>query len=446
MKYFSRRKLFLALLCLAFLFRLGIGLCSEFRSNSELQGDEQQTYLIGLKFYTTGGWPYFGSDVNPLRNQTERQLPGALQGLMIGLPLYLWPEVEAPYVWLNILSFSSLMFFAWYCTKLLPDLPPWFIWGWLMTAPWTLDYSTQVVNVSYVLPGSIVFFIGALETYPCSRREVIPFRWASFMMGLGLMWVMQFHLSWVLLMPYALVSLYLQLQSYGKKALAAALYFVFGLALIGCFIVPTYIRYGLSGGLGNTTSVISFNSSNILQPVNILVRFLALASYIIFDGGMIGHNTAEGLAFFRAQAWTIPLAVFLSLIGTLQIPAMVVLWFTKKPMPEGWLTIKLAMLATVCWIYLSFWFTSKKPHIYTFYVVLPVALIYSLYCWNHLLKQQSWQTLAKVVLVCGITFHIGLALHNRAHRSLYLNRSVPQAAIDAQDYRLLDERRSGALY
>ena len=72
-----RRWLFFALLCGAFLFRLAFGLCSQFRAE-----DERQVYLIGLKFYSTRAWPYFGPDVAP-----GVQVPGALQGLLVGLPL-----------------------------------------------------------------------------------------------------------------------------------------------------------------------------------------------------------------------------------------------------------------------------------------------------------------------------------------------------------------------
>src|SRR5882672_5902018 len=101
-----RRQLaFYFLLLLAFLFRLAFGLC-QFQDE-----DTKQIYLIGLKFYTTGAWPYFGPDVT-----NTIQIPGALQGLVVGLPFYVLPIPEAPYVLLNILTFSSLCFFAWYCT------------------------------------------------------------------------------------------------------------------------------------------------------------------------------------------------------------------------------------------------------------------------------------------------------------------------------------------
>src|SRR6185436_7970780 len=106
------------LLTLAFLFRLGFGLCLPFWTD-----DEKQLYLVGLKFYCTRAWPFFGPDVT-----NTIQIPGALQGLLIGLPLFVVPAPEAPYVLLNLVSFAALCFFAWYVTRRLPEIPAWFVW------------------------------------------------------------------------------------------------------------------------------------------------------------------------------------------------------------------------------------------------------------------------------------------------------------------------------
>src|ERR1700733_13859204 len=86
----SSSKTFILLIALlaAFLFRLAFGLCSEIWFI-----DQQQIYLIGLKYYTTSLWPYFGPDV-----AANIQLPGALQGLVVGLPLRIWSIPESPYV------------------------------------------------------------------------------------------------------------------------------------------------------------------------------------------------------------------------------------------------------------------------------------------------------------------------------------------------------------
>ena len=59
---------------------------------------------------------------------------------------------------------AALGALAWYIRVRLPSLPRWLVWGWLMTVPWTLQYSTHIINPSYVLPAAIVFFIHARNT------------------------------------------------------------------------------------------------------------------------------------------------------------------------------------------------------------------------------------------------------------------------------------------
>jgi hypothetical protein len=433
-----RRLIFLSLLLLAFLFRLGFGLCSQF-----LDEDTKQIYLIGLKFYTTGAWPYFGPDVS-----NTIQIPGALQGLVVGLPFYLLPVPEAPYILLNVLSFASLCFFAWYCTRRLPEIPKWFIWSWLLTAPWTLNLSTHIFNPSYVLPGAILFFVGAIETYPFLSRSLVPRHWANFMMGFGVFWIMQFHLSWVVLVPYLALSFYFQSKKLGRKVFAALVWFAAGGIIPFSFLIPTFIKYGLAAGLGSTNEAVGYNSANLLRHLNIvegvLGRFLSFASYEV--PRFIGGNTAARLGFMRQNPWLIPIVVFLTVAGILQCIAMLILWFRKKHAHNDWKAVKYFTLGTLVLLYISFLFSMRAPHSHTFYLTFPVAMLYSLYCWSEFFKKKRWQTFAKVFIVCGLIFDVGLAASTLKQVSIYREREKVVEAIKARDYRLLGERRDGARY
>jgi hypothetical protein len=437
----QRKKLiFIVLLALAFFFRLAFGLCSDLTTPT---GDEKQIYLLGLKCFTTGAWPYFGPDVT-----NTIQIPGALQGLVVGLPFYVLPLPEAPYIFLNILSFASLCFFAWYCTKRLPEIPKWFAWSWLLTAPWTLNISTHIYNPSYVLPAAILFFVCAIETYPFLSRDLIPLKWANFAMGLALFWIMQFHLSWVLLLPYILLSFYFQFKKSGWKAFKGVMYFACGALLTGSFLIPTFIKYGLSGALGNTTEAVQFNYTNLVRNWNIvegvLGRFLSFASCEV--PRFIGNTTAKRLLFLRENPWLIPFAIFLTAVGILQPIAMLILWFRTNQLLKDWKAMKYFTLATVVLIYASFLFSIKIPLSHTFYITLPIAMLYSFYCWNEFLEKESWQKFALVFISCGIIFNIGLAVNNYSRVSLYVERAKIVEAIKALDYRIMGERRAGARY
>jgi hypothetical protein len=435
----KRRLIFFSLLLIAFLFRLFVGLCSQFRDS-----DTKQIYLLGLKFYTTHAWPYFGPDVI----WGEVQIPGALQALLVGAPFFVLRLPEAPYILLNLLSFAALCLLAWYCCKRLPEMPRWFVWSWLLTAPWVLDLSTSVYNPSYVLPGSVLFFVGALEIYPYTSKHVIAPRLANFMMGFALFWVMQLHLSWVVLVPYVLVAFYYQARKGAAVFLRAFGWFACGATITGSLLLPTYLKYGLVKGAGGTASTIILNTGNLTALWGILIRSLSFASYEV--PRLLGPHTVERLAFLKQEWWLIPFVVFLFVVGTLQMVALIVSWFRRDNTHEDWKTIKYLLLFNVCITYVSFLFSIKPPQSNHLYVTLPIPMIYSLYCWSRFLNNDRWQVFARrfamLVIACGIIFHVGLALHNRRLISLYTERPLIESAIVNKDYKLLGDRRPNTLY
>src|SRR5262245_17978631 len=123
-----------------FVFRLLFGLSSDFFFE-----DQTQIYLLGLRYYATGAWPYFG----PAVVWTKSEIPGALQALLVGVPLRLVPLAESPIVVVNLISMAALTTFAAYVGRRFPTAPRWLVYGWLLTIPWTIQFSTNVINTSY---------------------------------------------------------------------------------------------------------------------------------------------------------------------------------------------------------------------------------------------------------------------------------------------------------
>ncbi len=425
---------FLALLGLAFLFRLAFGLCSEIWFI-----DQQQIYLIGLKYYCTGQWPYFGPDVAP-----HIQLPGALQGLVVGLPLYLCPVPESPYILLNLLSFVGLSFFAWYCSKRLPQFPKWILYTWLLTAPWVMNWSTMIDNDSYVIFGSCLFFIGFLETLPALSLKWISPLLANFMMGFGLFWNAQFHMSYVILFPFVLVSAYFQWVSSKAKWLPDAVAFLVGCLTTGVFILPTLATYGLGQGTGGSANAVTFNPENVLSLLTVLARFLSLASCEI--PRFIGPHTADRLEFLKENWWMAPFAVVAGILGIIQTLALLAGWFQKKHPQKDWPAVKKLALGTFLLIYASFLFAIKAPAAHTYFLTLPIAMMYGFYVFSPWVKRKGFLIAAKILLVCNILFHVGLALHNLPVKSLYKDRDLFVKAITEKNYHLLGERRPDTLY
>src|SRR5882672_3992821 len=87
------------ILAVCFACRLLFGLSREFFFE-----DETQIFLIGFRYYATAAWPFFGPDVV----WTRSEIPGALQGLLVGVPLRLLAMPESSYLLLNLLSFAAI--------------------------------------------------------------------------------------------------------------------------------------------------------------------------------------------------------------------------------------------------------------------------------------------------------------------------------------------------
>lgn len=429
--------LFYLLLFLTFLFRLAFGLCSEIWFI-----DQQQIYLIGLKYYTTGLWPYFGPDV-----AVNIQLPGALQGLVVGLPLKIWPIPESPYILLNLLSFSGLCFLAWYICRRLPQFPRWIIWVWLLTAPWVLNWSTNIDNDSYMLFGSCLFFVGFMETLPTLTLNLVPFWLANYLMGFALGWNAQFHLSYILLFPLILISLVWKAVSMGvslKEKLWSLFTFLTGALTTYSLIIPTWIQYGFIKGSGNTAQAITFNSENFLSFLTVLFRYLALACCEILR--FIGANTSDRLGFLNETWWLWPFTVVAVILGLMQITVLFLGYFQKNHQQKDWGAIKTLTALTFLLIYISFLFAIKTPAAHTYYLTLPLVMIYGFYALSPYVTRSWFTRLAATLLVCNLVFHFGLALHNLPVKSLYKNRDLFVKAIQYKNYQLLGDRRPNTQY
>lgn len=413
------------LLIFLFVLRLVYGLCSEFWFPDELQ-----TYLIGLKFYTTGNFPYFGPDVV----YTNSQIPGALLGLLVGLPFYLLKIPEAPYILLNLLSFAVLCFFAVYLNRRFPEVPEWFTWIWLLTCPWTMNFSTHVLNPSYVLFGAVLFFIGFFESVPRLKIGFIKTPVAFFIMGFALFWVCQLHMSWILLAPFVLAAFWFSFRN--NKFII--LTFIAGCLLSAASLIPAFTRFGFLEGNGSTADNIVFNVSNAGQIITLLLRYLSLAADEI--PRFIDTDGASKVQFFKDYLPAAPFILFAIISGFLQVAYMIIAFFRKNPKADfgwvKWITF-IAMIIT----YISFLFSIKGPSSHTFYVLFPLVMIYSFYCWGPLFRKKWFAVLMAVLLVSTIITNGTLAYHNYYLKSMYKNRDLPLKAIQQKNYHLFGERR-----
>lgn len=398
--------------------------------------DARQVYLIGLKFYTTSTWPYFGPDVV----YTTSQIPGALQGILVGAPFFLLPIPEAPFVLLNLLSVAGLALLAWYVCRRMPGLPRWFAWLWVFIVPWGLFVSTRTVNIDYLLAGAVIFFVGLFESIPSIRGGVVRPWLGGGMVGFGLLWIFQLHMSWPILVPlvgYAAVS---GARADSRVFAQTAIGFLAGAALPALLLLPTFVVYGIFGGLGGTEQNVAYQFRNPVELLlTILARFLSFASYEL--PYWMGGTTVDRIALLKRHFWVIPFAVLLLLVGHLQPIVLLVEGFRRKVQRE-WPAVRNLTLATVVLLFLGFLFSVKGPSSHTFYVMFPLAMLYSMYCWYPYLQKRFWRRFSAVVLISGFMVSLAFLFEHHPQQSFAVDRDNAARAIQQRDYRLMGERRA----
>ena len=442
----SNRNKIILLLVFLFVFRTLFGLSLTFFGSNEIENDALQTYLIGLKSYTTGTWPYFGPDQYNLETNFQSQIPGALEGLVIGLPFYLLPIPEAPFIFLNLFSLSALVLLAWYITRRLPELSFSFVLTWIALLPWTLNRSTHVFNPSYLLLGSVLFFVGFLETLPGFSLKRISTLLAFAMMGFGMFWNMQFHGSWVLLPIFTLGTFLWRRKRRVGTAGLEILGFLAGAAMPLGLLLPTFIQFGFHhGSEGFSQVAVRFNPGNFKEFFTILARYLSLACFEM--PRFLGSGTGERKAFFDGLLWLVPPALFLTLVGWIQPFVLLIYgWFKDKRHPEAFF-IQCLTLGSLLWVWFCFWFTTTGPAAHMYYVFLPLIVVSFFFILRRLSPRKGWRNFGLICLVASLWFQSGFIYRNLTKGgSLYSNREKIVQALSKKDFRLLAERRPGSFY
>lgn len=414
--------------------------------------DERQVYLIGLRAYALGEWPYYGADVV----WTDGRIPGALLGLLIRWPLEVWAAPEAPVIFLNVLSMAALVLFAWYVSRRLPAVPSWLVWTAPFLLPWTMDFSTHVVNPSYVLPGAIVFFVGFFEALPRLRRGILSVGVAWMMMGAGLCWTMQLHLSWVLLPPFVAAAAAGGIGALRRAPAGARVPMagravgglLAGCVMTGSVLAPTLIRDGIAAG--GTADAVEIQARSPVVLITTAGRVLSFASFEV--NRFLGQSTTERLLLVRRHPWLAPFILVAAVAGILHPlwMAWLAVRLPDRSASRDWTSVRYLTGFSILLIYLSYWLSVRGPQAHAFYVVWPVAALFAFTCWQAAVDARGRplrraERVAAASLAAVAVVHAGLAADRWARQSLYVDRGLVAQAIADGQHRLLGERRGAAL-
>lgn len=435
MNLFNNKYIKLSLIMgLSFIIRLAYSLTTEFWYPDQ---DVLQIYLIGLKFYTTGAFPYFGPDLV----YTKAQIPGSLQAILVSVGWFFKEIPESPFIVLNLLLTLSLALFAWYLSKRTPNIKKWIIWVWVVITPWSMFFFTKIVNPSYVIPGAILFFIGIFETIPILRTGAISENISLFFQGFALFWIFQLHMSWVLLLPFIAISFYYQLRHNILKVVAKRItMFLLGCITTGIFVLPTLIKYGLSNQNGTSTaSVIHFNFANMKEGFTYLIKYL---SYACFDTTrFFGADPAQRIEFLKTYIWASPFTVIVTLFGVFQIIFLLISFFRKVMQSAQWKYIKILTIFGFVIFYFSSWFSVTSPAGHAAVLYFPLVMIYSLHCYEKYLNRRYVKNIIIAIFVSSILLSIAIAHKNYSTISIYKNRHIIEKALIQKDYQLVGKRR-----
>lgn len=434
-----------ALLLLAlFALRLAFGLWAP---PVQPVADELQTTLIGLKYYATGAWPYYGNDVvlPPQNAVILTQDPGPLEAFLIGLPWKLWPSPLAPFLLLNLLSLGGLCLLGIYALKRLPHLPPLFVIPWVLTAPWCLHYSTGLINLSYTVTFACYFFVALLESTPSLSLGWISLPWANILTGIFFSAWVQFHRTWVLVLPLLAISFFLQWRS-TQRWYRGPLFFLLGASPLLALIAPTLLLPGYhffrdASGF----SYGGFNPKNFIKFFGILAQFFAMVCYEMLH--FLGIHTADRIQFLsQNNLWVLATPLFVG--GCAQVLALVGFLAFRHSTPPCWAPMKKLILFAFFFTYFCLLFTSKSTEINTFCEMLPLVMLYSIYVWGFGWKKAWVRVGLWFILVGGICFQVWCLFAWMPEKGSFyaqygdtLNKAIVQ-----KDDHLLGERRPGYLY
>jgi hypothetical protein len=318
---------------------------------------------------------------------------------------------------------GALALFAWYLCARLPELPRWLVWGWLFTLPWTLELSTRIINPSYILPASVIFFVGFMEAWPSLRIGRVPVPLAHAGMGAALGWVMQVHMSWPLLLPFIAAAFFARAREGWRSSGLAAAAFGGGFALTGAFILPTWLTYG-NGGTGQNVSI--HWREPVSTVIKALARLLAFSSYEI--NRFLGTDRSKRIVFLQDHWWLIPPVLFVWLVGLVHPIWMTLTAVRRTRTHADWPSVRALFVVTVLLVSASFFFTVAWAQSTALYVVAPVSFVYAAYCWTFIDSPRARQ-LAAVVLSVNLMVQVSLALIRFSGPSIYMDRPLLTQAI-----------------
>jgi len=349
--------------------------------------DYEQIYLMGLENALSGKWSYWGPDVV----WSYTRLPGALQGLLAGIPLKLVKHPYSPIIFSNLISSAGLIALALYSKLRFPDLSLFFLLFLFMLCPFCLFNGVVLLNTAYLIFTGAILFIAVFELF--LYRDKMLLRNSSlyfFIMGFSLLLTYQLHLTWVMFLPFILVLSYMEWRSAPHRFGKSLLFFAAGSLLSGLTLLPTIWEYG-TVMMRNAGGNVAFDPSRLLAFIDLFARYLGMATFDILPSQDFVALAMDKSVFNFSLIWSVRIFTIFQFLGV-----CVSLFFVKKSI-EFKRTLLLFALTLVMALSL---YTLSNKHLSarTYILLYPIPMWITMFAYSYLVRFR----IIKLILQCAL--------------------------------------------
>ena len=393
--------------------------------------DYTQIYLIGLENALLDNWSYWGPDVV----WSKTRLAGALQGLLVGLPISLTKSIYSPLIFSNLLSSLGPILLAFYAHFRFPKLNLALLISLLLLLPFYLYHGVVVLNTAYLLFSGALLFISVFELY-LYRNEMLfntPY-WYFAAIGFALLFTYQLHLTWVMFIPFILVLLVLEYRINKKSCLFCTAALVGGMCLSGSLILPTLLDFYdviYSNAEGNLT----FKGTRFLEIFDVFIRFVSFSTFdVTYNHDIYKHASNQSILVFG-------LLRLLKILGIIQF---IFLAFGTWKIRKDKNLIKALILfgLSILMMTILYMLSNKHLSLRTYILLYPIPLWISFQVYSQWFGKKWFTNTLRASLVLVFITYGGVVYYNfRGPYSFHSVKNKIEKAIETKNPSEFGNRR-----
>jgi len=337
---------------------------------TNFERDEAAIYESALEFYQSGKLSSVGAEVV----YSKTRLPGSLQGLLMGVPLFFSNglPIGAAYFTAGLNFIAALILFLIY-RQWFPRLDRIWLFTFVVFAPWLMVF-TKLWNPSFLPVFSALFFWGISILF--KNGKSIP---GAFCISFSILMTMQLHLSFVLLAALAIgVMVFRLIPIPDWRGLLAG-------TIFGGFTLAPYLleRFTRTSETSNSflSSNIVFEPENSIYFLKIFLRFISFATsdtirFFARGGGVNRTVEAMNLVPLLWPALVVGMLTSVFLIGlglSFYIKKGNYRLFKRLGSLNAREKMDLLVLVTPFLTCIFFLFSIKGPSAHTFWILVPLS-------------------------------------------------------------------------